>query len=147
MSKVTVVDLPFADGIYTFRLGLAQINELQEKCGAGLGAIFARVIRGRYAADDEGGTFGSIEEGAYHIGDLYHTIRLGLIGGGTGIVDEAQVTVSPLLARSLADRYVIDRPKQESWGLAAAVLMACIEGYEPKKDLPLEATEAAQPAA
>ena len=47
----TSLDLPFADGIYRFRLGLAQIAELQAKCGVGIGGLYARLLRGRYVVD------------------------------------------------------------------------------------------------
>lgn len=99
------VVLHFADGDYRFRLPLKRIAELQEKCGAGLGAIYSRVMIGEY-----------------YIADLTETIRLGLIGGG---LDE-------LKALRLCERYCEDWPKERLWQTAAAILGACVRGYRPK---------------
>lgn len=64
------VTLKWADGTYTFRLGMDQLEELQKKCGAPFGVIASRVFR------DE-----------FDIRDIVHTIRLGLIGGGMPAVE------------------------------------------------------------
>lgn len=101
------ISLEFADGEYTFKLGLVQIAELQEQCKAGLGAIVRRVFTGDW-----------------YIEDLYHTARLGLIGGG----------VVPSVAKTLAERYVEDRPKDEAHAVAMAVLAACVKGYNPPEE-------------
>lgn len=124
------VTLAFGDGEYVFRLGLAQLAELQTKCGAGLGRIFARVTKGRYLALD-GTTIGDPTEAEWHTSDLYETVRLGLIGGGEGVVNGARVTVGPVDAKRLADSYISGRPWKEAWTIAAAVLTACVEGYRP----------------
>lgn len=90
MSLKAEIVLEWADGEYLFALKGAQIEELQHVCGKiGFGAIFQRVTLG-----------------VWHWGDLYHTIRLGLIGGGMGAVD----------AKRLTDMYVgVDQP---GFGLA-----------------------------
>jgi hypothetical protein len=124
----THVDLKFADGEYRFALGLAQIHELQTKCGTGIGAIYARVVQGR-VTDDIG--VGHPAYAAYHLEDLRETIRHGLIGGGEGVVDGLPVKVSPLRANELVERYLEDMPLAEQWNLAAAILYAKIEGYVP----------------
>lgn len=78
------VELRFADGTYLFKLGLKQIEELQDKCGnSGFAEITNRVIREEWT-----------------IQDIYHSIRLGLIGGG----------LPPVKALELVDRYVDGKP-------------------------------------
>lgn len=68
------------DGEYLFSLKGKEIEELENVCGkVGFGAIFQR-----------------INLGVWFWGDLYHTIRLGLIGGGMGAVE----------AKRLVDMYV-----------------------------------------
>lgn len=134
----THIDLKFADGTYTFKLGLAQINELETKCGTGIGAIYARLLKGRYRAQD-GEEFGLPLEAEFRNIDLVETIRQGLIGGGRGEVDGQSVVVTTIRANELVERYVVDRPRLEAWETATAVLSALIEGYEPpKKDEPGE---------
>lgn len=64
------IDLEWADGTYPFCLPLAQLEELQSHCDAG-----PMVIAGR------------LEAGSWKVGDVYHTLRLGLIGGGMAPVD------------------------------------------------------------
>ena len=127
------VELHFGDGEYLFRFGLTQFKELQDKCKAGLGAIFARVTAGRYFDNATNEGFGNPLEAQYYVEDLYEIIRLGLIGGGRGMVGGESVTVDPLVARRLVDRYVVGRPLKEPWSVAAAVMMAVCEGYEPPK--------------
>lgn len=126
---VTEIELKFADGDYLFALKIPQLAELQQKCGAGIFTIYGRVLRGRYVIDGE--IIGLPHEGEAYATDLYETIRLGLIGGGRGIVDGKEVEVSALRARDLVERYVYPTPLREAWSIAAAVLTAKIEGYDP----------------
>lgn len=85
----------FGDGEHQFRLTPATIIELESKCGAGIGAICARVFAKHFAQSD-----------------LSETVRLALIGGGT----------SPKRAVELVAAYVADRPLSETYPLAAKVL-------------------------
>lgn len=63
--------LEWADGEFLFALKSDQIEELQRVCGdVGFGVIYQRVMLGTWS-----------------IGDLRHTIRLALIGGGMGAVE------------------------------------------------------------
>lgn len=120
--------LQFADGEYTFKLGMRQICELQEKCKAGIGEIVARALSGHY------GEFGGdISEAKFKVEDIVDTIRLGLIGGNAGMVDGREITVSPMLAKGLVDRYVMEQPLIDGWNTAAAILLACIQGFDPPK--------------
>lgn len=127
----THIDLAFADGEYRFALGLAQIAEIQRKCDAGIGAIYARVLQGRVGADV---TVAHSGYAAYRHEDLVETVRQGLIGGGQGVVDGQDVKVSSLRANELVERYLLALPLVEQWNLAAAVLFAKVEGYEPAVD-------------
>lgn len=129
----TWIDLKFADGEYTFKLGLAQISEIEKKCDGGIGAIYARILRGRYGlgTDDILPT-----EADYKFGELVEVIRQGLIGGGAGKVDGKDVTVSPIRANDLVNAYVIGvgdtrQALKTAWALAASILAALIEGYTP----------------
>jgi len=126
----TYIDLPFGDGTYRFRLTLPLINELQRKTGSGIGALFARVIAGRYRSGLDGSDFGSPEEAQYSVADVIEPIRYGLLGGGMGWVDGEKIEVDAAVAQSLMEAHVFPaRPLAEAWGLAAAVLMATVEGY------------------
>lgn len=140
-APANYVVLRFGDGDYTFRLGLAQIAELQRTCGAGIGAIYARVLRGRYTT--QGGVdIGSIHEADFYQADLRETIRLGLIGGKSGTVNDQPVDVSPDRARQLVENYVDTRPLYESWTLAAAILTALVVGYAPEGAKPADKKKA-----
>lgn len=108
--------LEFADGEYLFKLKLAQLAELQEKCDASIGSIYTRVILAEYKVED-----------------LFETIRLGLIGGGRAVVNDQEVKVTDILARKLIQRYC-DRPLDELHKIAVAVLGACVVGYESGED-------------
>jgi len=85
----------FGDAEYTFKLTPALIDELEKKCGAGLGTIGARVFAKHFTQ-----------------ADLTETIRLALIGGGT----------EPKRARELVAAYATDRPITETYPLAAKIL-------------------------
>lgn len=130
----THIHLPFADGTYKFALGLEQINELQTKCGVGIGGLYARVLAGRVQGDIETGHPGFA---AYYQADLIETARQGLIGGGEGLVDGQEVKVGSLRANELVERYFIPLPLMEQWKLAASILFAKVEGYVPEDPAPL----------
>lgn len=138
------IDIEFADGLYTFALPLPQIDELQRKCGIGIGGLFARVLKGYHRVGDE--VVQVPDQAEFYAMDLVETIRQGLIGGNHATVDGKEITVSPALANRLIENYVMARPLSKSWSLAASILAACIIGYDPpKKDGPAEkpATEPA----
>lgn len=135
----THIDLAFADGTYRCALGLEQVNELQEKCKAGIGAIYARVLQGRVSDDI---TIGHPAYAAYYQADLIETVRQGLIGGGQGIVDGVDVKVTSLRANELVERYLLPMPLVDQWNLAAAILYAKVEGYVPQPDAPKDKKKA-----
>lgn len=160
MPTLTALELPFADGDYLFDLKLIQLEELQEKRGA-IFELAARLRSGRTMV------MGAIEEVRLafshlpscdfqdmgdgtvlvinwdqcraHSGDIFDTIRLGLIGGGRGMVGEKEVEVTALTARTLVERYCHNAPLRESLSIAAAVAGAKVKGYTPKKAEPAEA--------
>lgn len=130
MTPTTALQLEFADGEYLFDLKLPQLLELQEKCGnVGALRIRARVLAGRYLFD--GSTIGVPAEGEAFVEDLFETIRLGLIGGGRGLVNGVEVAVNSMTAIKLVERYCHPAPLREAWTLAAAILAARFEGYTP----------------
>lgn len=109
MNTKAEVTLEWADGEYLFALKGAQIEELEEKCGnVGIGLIYQRV-----------------KLGSYRYVDLYHTIRLGLIGGGMGAVE----------AKRLVDRYApgtvpIESGPNSPFSVASAILGVVFHGME-----------------
>jgi hypothetical protein len=125
----TDIELEFADGSYLFALKLPQIVELQRVCGAGIFAIYGRVLKGRYVM--AGKEFGAPHEAEAFLHDIYETIRQGLIGGGKGRVNGEDVAVSPGRAKELLETYVHPQPLKDAWSIAATILSAKIEGYEP----------------
>lgn len=113
MSRHGDVTLAWADGEYTFRLAIAQLRELQEKCDAGPLELYRRMFTGKWRLDD-----------------VRETIRLGLIGGGT----------PPAAALKLVIRYVDDRPLMESMDIARVVLGVILL---PVEDDPLKKADPA----
>jgi len=83
MNTSAEVLLKWGDGEYLFKLRIKEIDELQRVCGAGFGEIATRLMHGRP-----------------YYRDVYDTIRLGLIGGGT----------APVKAKELVEMYVDGRP-------------------------------------
>lgn len=141
----TWIDVPFADGKYLFRLGLAQIAEIEAKCDAGIGRVYARTRAGRYGFKPDEAL---PDNGEYRWPELVEVIRQGLIGGASGMVDGANVLVHTPRANDLVDRYLLQATDQRMamthvWALAYAVLHALIEGYTP----PGEAVAGESPAA
>lgn len=130
----THIDLEFADGTYRCALGLEQLHELQTKCKIGIGGLYARVLQGRVPEDISVGHPGYA---AFHIDDIRETVRQGLIGGGQGLVDGQEVKVGPLRANELVERYLTPMPLVGQWNLAAAILFASVEGYEPRDAPPV----------
>jgi hypothetical protein len=121
------ITLDFGDGEYRFRLGLKEIAELQTKCDAGIGAIYSRLMRGRYR-DGEDIVLNPLEA-VWKVQDISETVRLGLIGGGSGLVNGEPVKVTPEVALAMCRKYVEGRPLLDIWKIAAAIMSACIIGY------------------
>lgn len=100
------VELAFGDGEYTFRLGLAEIEELEEKRDASLFALHLRLHP---------------EVRDARLRDISETIRIGLIGGG----------LAPVEALAKTRRYVDERPIDESRDVAYAIVAAALARVHP----------------
>ena len=140
------IQLEFADGVYNFRLTLQGINEIQNRCNAGIGEVWSRLYASRlnFMGEDAGipSNLQTGENARFRVEDLIEPIRQGLIGGGSGEVDGQTVKVSALQANRLIDNYVVAEPLQDAWSLSYAIVASCIEGYDvpdKKKDLKDEA--------
>lgn len=108
--------LDWADGSYDFRLTWVGAAEVERKADAGIQAIYERLMLA----------------GA-HLADVSEIIRQGLIGGGSGIVDDQTIEVKAATASALIARYVTGpegAPFADSWVLAKAILQAFIVGHE-----------------
>lgn len=118
----------FADGEYVMKLNLHGIKEVQEKCGAGIGRVWSRLAASRlnFIGED----MGIANDANFKIEDIIEPIRQALIGGGQGEVDGEPVKVTPMLANRLVENYVINRPLQEGWRMAYAIVGSLIEGYD-----------------
>lgn len=102
---------------HAFRLGLAQLRELQSKTDCGPYALLRRIQAGDWKVDD-----------------LRQTIRLGLIGGGH----------EPGKAAELMKLHVDARPWLESVAPAILILMAALTG--PDEDGPAKKAGAGETA-
>jgi hypothetical protein len=91
----------FGDGERTFALRAEDIKQLEDACGAGIGALFKRVTAFQFRH-----------------ADLCHAIRFGLIGGGE----------TPQIAASLTKYYAENRPLYEIVPLAVAILKNIFDG-------------------
>lgn len=134
--KRNEIELRFGDGEYLFRFGLKQFAEHDEKCGP-IGAVFARVLAGRLKVGDGTEEIGFATHAGYRHTDLRETVRLGLIGGGQGVVNDKPVRVTAVVALNLVERYFDGEPLEEGWKLAAAILTVVCQGYEDRKFKPV----------
>ncbi len=106
MARDARVELTWADGDYTFRLGFGEIEALQEACDAGPWVILERLISRQCK-----------------VGDIAHVIRQGLIGGGQ----------PPVEATRLVRTYVEKRPPAENLMTAATILFAAVQGADDEQ--------------
>lgn len=102
MNRHGAIDIEWAGGSHTFRLGLDQIEELEAAVDM---SIF--VLHAAMSADLP---FARVKH-------YSETIRLGLMGGG----------MKPIEARMLVRRYVDERPLSESVALGQVILRAAME--------------------
>lgn len=124
--------LEFADGQYFFHLKNKRIDEVETKCQAGLGDIYARTLTGCYQ-DTDGEWVVMPTEARWKNAELVEVVRQGLIGGGKCVVDGDEKVVPDFRVNALIASYLEDRPRIELWKIAASVLHATMEGYEPPK--------------
>lgn len=107
MSRDASITIEWADGEYPFRLGWYEIEKLQEVCDAGPYVILQR-----------------LGDQTCRVGDISHTIRWGLIGGGMSISE----------ALKKVRTYVEARPPSENLIYARAILGAACYGA-PEEEL------------
>jgi hypothetical protein len=141
VSLPTDIVLAFADGDYTFALRLPQQLELEKSCGftdangnqrrKGIIELYSDVIAGLGVVD--GQVVANPYAGRASAFDCREIVRLALIGGASGTVNGANVVVSAIKALDLVKAYVDPAPIVERWTLAAAILRASVEGYDPPK--------------
>lgn len=108
MSRSAKVELPF-DQPREFRLGIGQLEELQERCDAGPEELFHRLQGHRW-----------------RVADIQQTLRLGLIGAGMPAT-EAAVLIS---------RYASEGQLLEWKDHARAILYASMAGAPDEDDAP-----------
>lgn len=106
MSRAGSVELEWADGSYTFAFGWGEFEMLQTSLDCGPYVTLDRLLRGQW-----------------RVGDISHTIRVGLIGGG----------LSSDKAREIVRLYVENRPPLESHPIAVAILAAGLKGAPDEK--------------
>lgn len=123
----------FGDGEYRFWLPLPQVFELERVCGDTSVMTLEERLRGAIGHDETGEVL-FIGGGAAMVRDIRETIRLGLIGGSSGMTDAGEAEVGPLRAKQLVDLYCYPaRPLAESAVLAWRILSAAIYGVRLKK--------------
>lgn len=111
MSRNGSIELDFADGTYTFRLGIGQLRELQESVNQPRVKLGAPLI-------GPGTLLQLLQTYDAWPHEVREILRLGLIGGG----------LKPLEALDLVRRYVEVRPLMETTLHAQAVLTAALAG-------------------
>lgn len=89
-----------------FRLTMGGVLDLEQAVGEGIGKIFVRLSSGQFS-----------------VRDVHETMRLGLIGGGLGVLD----------AKRLLDAHFETRPGgyMENATIAATILTDLMTGIEP----------------
>ena len=138
----TAIELKFADGKYRFWLSLPQVLELERTCGSkdndgvlrpkSVFQIYEEISAG--LGLNESGAAVFMGAGRANALDILTTIRVGLIGGGKGLVNGEEKEVGPLTAQQLVADYCFpSRPMSESLSVAWAILNAAIEGVLVKK--------------
>lgn len=131
----TACQAAFGDGEYRFWLPLPQVFELERVCDASILAIEER-LRTAIAMDGDGNP-DFMGGGTASVQEVRETIRLGLIGGNSGLVEEQEIEVGPLRAKQLADLYCYPaRPLSEGVTLAWLILSSAIFGVRLKKKEP-----------
>lgn len=129
MSRSGAIDLSWGDGEHRFRLPIAQLQELEEKCGAGTFEIF-------YRLSPKKDVFGQISAApSWRVVDLFHTLRLGLIGGGMAAHE----------AMKFVQHYFDEWPLNETAVICGSILDEALSGHEAEPVGKAEAAEAVTP--
>lgn len=129
----TAVNIAFGDGEYGFWLPLPQVFELERSCGDVSILTMEERLRSGIGQDVDGNV-SFIGGGGAMAKEVLETIRLGLVGGNSGMVDNQEVEVGPLRAKQLVNLYAYPaRPFAESAVIAWQILSAAIFGAKLKK--------------
>lgn len=99
MSHHGQIEMDWADGTYSFRLGLKEIEAIESRFDKSI-FVIVEALTMRTAKSTE----------------IFHVIREGLIGGG----------LKPVEAMDLVRRYVDARPLDESRDVAYAISLASL---------------------
>lgn len=119
-SRHGSAEIDWADGTHTFRLGLAEIEELERKRDKGIFQITQQ-----------------LQDRTCRLSDISEVLRIGLVGGG----------MQPVDALALVRRYVDERPIEESRDVAYAVCLAgLMRLHTNETEKPPGEAEAAKPA-
>lgn len=112
MSRDAKTTLDWGDSTYTFRLGIGELEEHDEK-----------IAEGRPVGYPSGplAVLSRLWEGTWKVADVRETIRLGLVGGGAPAPQ----------ALKLVRRYVDEAPLLPNVGLAVLILSEAL-GIEAK---------------
>jgi hypothetical protein len=114
MSRSGAVDLTWGDGEHSFRLPIKQLEELETKCGAGTFEIYGRL-------SPKTDVFGAVTAApGWRVMDLYHTLRLGLIGAGMAAHE----------AVALVQRHIDEWPLTDTAIVCAGILGEALSGHE-----------------
>ncbi len=113
----------WADGTYTFRLGVKQLDELQDITGIG-----AELLYWRFTTPIQG-------QRDWRTKWMRETIRLALIGGGT----------EPIKAEKLCRMYVDDEPKLPNLRYAITALGGALMGIKNAVEGKADAVETNDP--
>ncbi len=108
MGRHAAIELDWGDGTYTFRLGLDELEELEEKADAGIFALARKMSPDVQLARSR---------------EIREVIRLALIGGGMPAVD----------ALRKVRRYLDERPLDESRDTAYAIVLAALARVHGKE--------------
>lgn len=129
----TSIELDFGDGRYRFWLAMPQILAI-EKGERSIMEIWSDLGDALNAIDRDGElTPIFVGGGAGRMREIVDVIKFGLIGGGSGFVNGAEIEVSPITATRIIETYVHNRPIAETLPVAWAILQAAIFGVRLKK--------------
>jgi hypothetical protein len=118
MSRHGLVTLDWADGEYPFRLGLGELEAVQEATRAGPAHLLRR-----------------LHLGEWFVADLRMPILHGLLGAG----------MAADRARAMVKTWVDNRPLAESVPIAMTVLAAALHGAPEDDDDEVEAPPEGKP--
>jgi hypothetical protein len=141
----TSVEIEIGNGVYPCAIGLQGVLEIETACGAGVGEVIARLLRGRgpdLSVTDLDGpqrTVGYTPEAGYRVKDAIEFVRQGLIGAAAlglkptvdGVPQEHATT--PSRANAIINNYLLppNGSLNDLWNYAAFIALNLAEGYVP----------------